>query len=130
MQNQTLQLEAVTFFSDITMLLNVIPRQLLLILKTNDLLRSIEHVLGSSTHSQSFLTMTHFCVRAIAEQEKRQSNSWLEETRISASMHAQLLMIKVYWAWLWCQDRLLPLITTRLAAFLFYGSVSVDEPQN
>ena len=123
-------MEAIKFFSEVTKLLNTIPRQLLLILKTNDLLRSIEHTLGSSTHSRSFLTMTHFCVRAIAEQEKRQSSSWLKKTRISTSMRVQLLMIKVYGAWLWFQDWLLPLITTRLASFLLYKAEPVAGPHH
>lgn len=40
---------------------------MLLILKTNDLLRSIETTLGTRSSASSFLNMSRCCIRALAE---------------------------------------------------------------
>lgn len=65
------------YLSDISSVLNRVPRQLLLILKTNDLLRCIDHQLQTSKASRSFITMSKCCVEAVAREELRTCDSWV-----------------------------------------------------
>ena len=58
---------AACYLPEISQLLNHVPRQMLLILKTNDLLRSIETTLGTRSSASSFLNMSRCCIRALAE---------------------------------------------------------------
>lgn len=95
-----MKVTALMFMSEITQLLDTIPRQLVLILKTNDLLRSSEHVLGASNHKQSFLTMSKSCVRAIGEHEAAHSSSWAHRILIRARTGWTLLLVNLYEIWL------------------------------
>lgn len=70
-----------TYLSDISSILNRVPRQLLLILKTNDLLRGIDHQLQTSKASRSLITMSKCCAEAVAREELRTSTSWVGRIR-------------------------------------------------
>lgn len=95
------------YLAEITQLLDNVPRQLVLILKTNDLLRGIEHVLGSSQHSQSYITMSKYCVRAIGDYEMRNvENSWKERWMWRLRTNFSLLTVYLYGVWLWCKTTL------------------------
>uniref|UniRef100_G3Q9P0 AarF domain-containing protein kinase 1 n=1 Tax=Gasterosteus aculeatus aculeatus TaxID=481459 RepID=G3Q9P0_GASAC len=54
------------YLPQISELLNRVPRQMLLLLKTNDLLRGIETTLQTRASSSSFINMSRCCVRAMA----------------------------------------------------------------
>ena len=101
LQLKHLRTNAMLYLSDITRLLDTVPRQLVLILKTNDLLRSAEHVLGASNHKQSFITMSKYCVRAIGEYDARQSSSWLRGLYIRVRTSWTLLLVNLYELWLY-----------------------------
>lgn len=92
---------ALMYMSEITRLLDTVPRQLVLILKTNDLLRSAEHVLRASNHKQSFITMSKYCVRAIGEHDAQQSRSWVKGLYIRVKTRWTLLLVKLYEIWLY-----------------------------
>ncbi|XP_001630201.2 aarF domain-containing protein kinase 1 [Nematostella vectensis] len=64
------------YLTHIADLLDRVPRQLLLILKTNDLLRSIDRQLHTSAAAQSFLTMSRCCIRAVTKQRLQDCDSW------------------------------------------------------
>lgn len=66
-QDSEIRNNAASYLSEISQLLNHVPRQMLLILKTNDLLRSIETTLGTRSSASSFLNMSRCCIRALAE---------------------------------------------------------------
>ena len=51
-----------------------LPREMLLLLKTNDCMRAVDAALGTPVNT--FLTMAVDCVDAIAEEEMRQDPSW------------------------------------------------------
>ena len=89
------------YMSEITRLLDTVPRQLVLILKTNDLLRSAEHVLRASNHKQSFITMSKYCVHAIGEHDAQQSRSWVKGLYIRVKTRWTLLLVKLYEIWLY-----------------------------
>ncbi|XP_068398052.1 aarF domain-containing protein kinase 1 isoform X2 [Eschrichtius robustus] len=57
---------AANYLPQISHLLNLVPRQMLLIFKTNDLLRGIEAALGTRASASSFLNMSRCCIKALA----------------------------------------------------------------
>ncbi|XP_064484015.1 aarF domain-containing protein kinase 1-like isoform X2 [Ornithodoros turicata] len=64
-------------FTTISQILNMVPREMLLIFKTNDLLRGIETMLGTRGASKSFMTMSRCCIRAVYDEQLRLcSNMW------------------------------------------------------
>ena len=66
------------YLTDISSVLNRVPRQLLLILKTNDLLRGIDHQLQTSKTSRSFVTMSKCCAEAVAKEELKSCRTWFD----------------------------------------------------
>ena len=76
-QAHIIQTSATNYLPQITAILNAMPRQLLLIFKTNDLLRGIESSLRSGIvssqrahHTQTaFIAMSRCCVRAVSEEQ-------------------------------------------------------------
>lgn len=66
LQDSEIRNNAATYLPQISQLLSHVPRQMLLIFKTNDLLRGIEAALGTRASASSFLNMSRCCVRALA----------------------------------------------------------------
>ncbi|XP_016075655.1 PREDICTED: uncharacterized aarF domain-containing protein kinase 1 [Miniopterus natalensis] len=94
---------AATYLPQISQLLNQVPRQMLLIFKTNDLLRGIEATLGTRASASSFLNMSRCCIRALAAHKKKNTRSFFRRTQISfseafslgqISLHALILRVK------------------------------------
>ena len=99
-QLRRIRKNAVMYMCEITQLLDTVPRQLILILKTNDLLRSAEHTLRASNHRQSFLTMSKCCLRAIGEKEAGECRGWGQRLYVVARTRWKVLVISVYELWL------------------------------
>lgn len=96
---ELIRVNAATYVTQITELLNRVPRQLLLLLKTNDLLRSIDHRLQTSATSRSFVTMSRCCIRAVTEQKLKQCSGWRDWVRIQADStfsHLRITLYQVY----------------------------------
>ncbi|XP_027958371.1 uncharacterized aarF domain-containing protein kinase 1 isoform X3 [Eumetopias jubatus] len=74
---------AASYLPQISQLLNHVPRQMLLIFKTNDLLRGIEVALGTRARASSFLSMSRCCIRALAAHKKKNACSFFRRTQIS-----------------------------------------------
>ncbi|XP_023402195.2 aarF domain-containing protein kinase 1 isoform X3 [Loxodonta africana] len=74
---------AANYLPQVSQLLNHVPRQMLLIFKTNDLLRSIEAALGTRASAGSFLNMSRCCIRALASHKKKNTCSFFRRTQIS-----------------------------------------------
>ncbi|UYV81764.1 ADCK1, partial [Cordylochernes scorpioides] len=70
-ENEEIRIEAQAYFYEIAAILNKVPRQMILLLKTNDLLRNLEHVLGTCTTSPSFSTMLRMCIYAVHQDRFR-----------------------------------------------------------
>lgn len=68
-QDTEIRANAARYLPQISELLNKVPRQMLLLLKTNDLLRGIETVLQTRASASSFLNMSRCCVRALSRWE-------------------------------------------------------------
>lgn len=73
---------AANYLPQISQLLNRVPRQMLLLFKTNDLLRGTEAALGTRASASSFLGMSRCCVRALATHERSRASP-LRRARIS-----------------------------------------------
>ncbi|KAJ6661228.1 hypothetical protein lerEdw1_015365, partial [Lerista edwardsae] len=87
---------AALYLPQITMLLNNIPRQMLLLLKTNDLLRGIESALQTRASASSFLNMSRCCVRAVATYQRSKTDSLYKKAQISVSEAVSLWQINLY----------------------------------
>nr|XP_033808653.1 aarF domain-containing protein kinase 1 isoform X7 [Geotrypetes seraphini] len=87
---------AAAYLPQISQLLNNVPRQMLLLLKTNDLLRGIETTLHTRANASSFLIMSRCCVRALARHRRSKARSRFRRTQISFSEALDLGLINVY----------------------------------
>lgn len=65
-QDVEIRTNAALYLPQISDLLNKVPQQMLLLLKTNDLLRGIESTLQTRASSSSFINMSRCCIQAIA----------------------------------------------------------------
>lgn len=93
--------DVVNYFSEITQLLDKVPSQLLLILKTNDLLRSIDHTLQSSSHTHSFITMSKVCIETIGEEERKWAESLRGSVRAVMMTKWKLFLLYLFEWWVW-----------------------------
>ena len=84
------------YLSDISSVLNRVPRQLLLIFKTNDLLRGIDHQLQTSQTSRSFVTMSKSCAEAVAKEELKACRNWFERFMVYGRWTADRTRIALY----------------------------------
>jgi len=89
------------------------PRQLLLIFKTNDLLRGIESSLRGDIESSqrahhtqtAFITMSQCCVRAVAQQHNKSCDGRLLcRQRYASEMYWILLKLSTYEMYLHIKD--------------------------
>ncbi|EPQ03907.1 Putative aarF domain-containing protein kinase 1 [Myotis brandtii] len=94
--NTEIRNNAATYLPQISQLLNRVPRQMLLIFKTNDLLRGIEATLGTRASASSFLNMSRCCVRALATNNKKNTCSFFRRTQISFSETISLWQISLH----------------------------------
>lgn len=102
-QSNEIKDNAANYLIEISEILNKIPREMLLILKTNDVLRGIEYALNIQPNATSFLNMSRCCVRAVGEDQYRQCHSWTNRMRAQFATSWQLFKISVYEFCLWIQ---------------------------
>ncbi|XP_074959729.1 aarF domain-containing protein kinase 1 isoform X5 [Phalacrocorax aristotelis] len=92
---------AAAYLPQITQLLNNVPRQMLLLLKTNDLLRGIESALHTRANASSFLNMSRCCIRAVSTYQRSKSHSLYRRAQISLTEALSLWQINLYELFLW-----------------------------
>ncbi|KAM6255396.1 aarF domain-containing protein kinase 1 isoform 1-T1 [Spheniscus humboldti] len=92
---------AAAYLPQITRLLNNVPRQMLLLLKTNDLLRGIESALHTRASASSFLNMSRCCIRAVSTYQRSKSHSLYRRAQISLTEALSLWQINLYELFLW-----------------------------
>uniref|UniRef100_L7LWN6 ABC1 atypical kinase-like domain-containing protein n=1 Tax=Rhipicephalus pulchellus TaxID=72859 RepID=L7LWN6_RHIPC len=101
-------------FPLISQILGMVPRQMLLIFKTNDLLRGIEASLGTRGAARSFITMSRCCVRAVYEDQLKHCASWWSRMVVVVRACFAQSAITVYQTYLWFRTR--PLVGRLLRA--------------
>ncbi|XP_035757868.1 aarF domain-containing protein kinase 1 isoform X2 [Egretta garzetta] len=92
---------AAAYLPQITQLLNNVPREMLLLLKTNDLLRGIESALHTRASASSFLNMSRCCIRAVSTYQRSKSHSFYRRAQISLTEALSLWQINLYELFLW-----------------------------
>jgi len=95
---------AAMYFTEISKILNEVPRELLLIFKTNDVIRGIEASLGSRADASSFLTMSRSCVRAASRHQYTACSTLLCRTRTKINERWLLMRLSVYECVLWMKS--------------------------
>ncbi|XP_047478826.1 aarF domain-containing protein kinase 1-like isoform X2 [Penaeus chinensis] len=93
--------DAAKYLPEISAVLNRVPRQMLLIFKTNDLLRGIEFSLNTQESMTSFITMSRCCIRSLYEQQRLLCNSFLCKSKITIEETWAQFRISVYTIYLW-----------------------------
>ncbi|XP_037398195.1 aarF domain-containing protein kinase 1 [Pygocentrus nattereri] len=111
---------AALYLPQISDLLNRVPRQMLLLLKTNDLLRGIEAVLQTRASSSSFLNMSRCCTRAIASYKRSKTKSRTRRLKISLAETVSLWQISLYELMLWIQSSVLARWICSMLSYLPY----------
>ncbi|XP_014783869.1 aarF domain-containing protein kinase 1 isoform X4 [Octopus bimaculoides] len=86
---------ATRYIVEISDVLNRIPREMLLVLKTNDVLRGIESKLQISKGAESLLAMSRYCVRAIAQAEELFCDSIMCKLKVRLRLSWYLLKIRL-----------------------------------
>ncbi|KAK6109367.1 ABC1 family protein [Brugia pahangi] len=95
-EQQKIKSYAATLIPEISQVLERMPRSMLLILKTNDLLRSIEYRLGTQGRADTFVQMTRCCVRSIHQRSAEETNSLLIKVCVYVRMYITLFKITIF----------------------------------
>ncbi|XP_044230899.1 aarF domain-containing protein kinase 1 isoform X3 [Thunnus albacares] len=109
---------AALYLPQISDLLNRVPRQMLLLLKTNDLLRGIETILQTRASSSSFINMSRSCISAIARHKRSKAQSKRRRLQITLAESFSLWRLGMYELFLWLKGSVLGLWLTALLGFL------------
>ncbi|KAK4883427.1 hypothetical protein RN001_006746 [Aquatica leii] len=105
-ERRTMQTALPKFLPQISGILENVNRQMLLILKTNDLIRGIEHTLGTHTRNGAFRIMCYYCIRSIYSQKLYYCHTKIQRLKVSVAEKWLLLKLKVYYFFVylgnWC----------------------------
>lgn len=89
------------YIRQIADILAFVNRQMILIFKTNDLLRSIESSLGTSSSMISVIQMSRACFRCLNQERYRRSRTALSRYRVNFMHHWDQFKISCYEVFLW-----------------------------
>ena len=89
------------YLPEISKILDRVPRQMILLFKTNDLLRGIETNLKTRASSTSFITMSRACIRAEANDLVKKCDTFWCRSRVSMNMQWTLFKVYLYELYLW-----------------------------
>lgn len=89
------------YMYEINQLLSNVPRELLLILKTNDLLRSIETRMGTKGQQMSFIIMTRYCSENVHRNLLEKCQNWSCKFKVKSAHSWIDFKLKVYQLYLW-----------------------------
>ncbi|XP_037603041.1 aarF domain-containing protein kinase 1 [Sebastes umbrosus] len=109
---------AALYLPQISQLLNRVPRQMLLLLKTNDLLRGIETTLQTRASSSSFINMSRCCIRAMARHKRSTAQSRRKHLQITLAEWLGLWRLNMYELAMWLKSSTLGHWLTALLGFL------------
>lgn len=84
------------FIPQITAVFESIPRELVLVFKTNDLLRGLDARLQTSAASASFISMSKCCLRALFEDEYSKSHGFLPKCKLYGRFRWNQFRLFVY----------------------------------
>ena len=99
--NSMLSMLYLYFKVEIIEILHRVPREMLLIFKTNDLLRGLDSMLGVKDNTASFVTMSRSCANANYLKNYSLCTSSVSKFRVNLSSYLAHLRITVYQILLW-----------------------------
>ena len=70
LEDSIIQEEISMWIPEMSQILENVPKEMILILKTNDLLRGLETTLGCRPDAGSFITMSSYCLQCMYEFEQ------------------------------------------------------------
>ncbi|KAI6237262.1 Protein kinase domain-containing protein [Aphelenchoides besseyi] len=87
---------AASLIPQIMQVLDRMPRAMLLILKTNDLIRAIERRLGAHNRSDAFLEMAKSCTKVLYDERIRHAKNFVQWSRAMFGLYFTLFKIFLY----------------------------------
>ncbi|XP_023938687.1 aarF domain-containing kinase 1 [Bicyclus anynana] len=90
------QNELPNFLHHVTQCLEHVDRQALLVLKTNDLIRSIEYSLGMQERMCGFMVMTKCCTESVYKLEYKNESSMLRRQFLNTKYMWSLFVLYIY----------------------------------
>ncbi|XP_029349169.1 aarF domain-containing protein kinase 1 isoform X2 [Echeneis naucrates] len=117
-QDVEIRTNAALYLPQISELLNRVPRQMLLLLKTNDLLRGIETTLQTRASSSSFINMSRCCIQAMARHKRSKVQSRRRRLQINLAESLCLWQLTLYELYLWVKASMLVHWFSALLAFV------------
>ncbi|XP_012231002.1 aarF domain-containing kinase 1 [Linepithema humile] len=84
----------------ISTVLDRVNRQMLLILKTNDLMRGIEYSLRTQSRMSAMMEMSRCCIRSVYGEKLRRCSSTWDRWRVSFAERWTLLKLSFYYTYL------------------------------
>ena len=100
-ESKEIKNNAQRYIRQIADVLAFVNRQMILIFKTNDLLRAIEHSLGTSSSMQSFIQMSRACFRCLNHDRYRRCGSTWGRWKVGVKGIWDQFRISCYQVFLW-----------------------------
>ena len=94
-EKELVQSNSTFVLPSISDILEQVDRQMLLILKTNDLIRNIETTLRTQYRMTSFWVMSKCCLESVARQEMMQNHSTSKWQRFTKNLQKNWLLFKL-----------------------------------
>ncbi|CAH1636519.1 unnamed protein product [Spodoptera littoralis] len=95
-EKSTFQNELPNILHYVTQCLEHVDRQALLVLKTNDLIRSIEYALGMQDRMCGFVVMSQCCVQSVYNLEHKNTSSVFKKSLLNLKFGWSLLLLYFY----------------------------------
>lgn len=99
-EKEQFQKEIPNLLPQISNVLDRVNRQMLLILKTNDLMRGIEYSLRTQARMSAMMEMSKCCVRSVYGERLRQCSSARDRCRVSLSERWAIFKLSLYYVYL------------------------------
>lgn len=93
-QDNEIQENAANLIQDMVHVLNKVPREMLLIFKTNDCLRGIDSRLKTRFRANAFISMTKSCTQVVFEEKIKLSGSWVGQLLLKMQRTLAMLAIE------------------------------------
>lgn len=124
------QKEFTNVLPSISGVLESVNRQMLLVLKTNDLLRGIEHTLKTNDKMGAFKTMTKCCVNSVYTEKISNTNSSMSKFHFVLRQYWTLFKVNIFYTFLavrYYSGKLIGLCWQCLFTIYFYRNCSSCE---
>ena len=92
---------AMGMFSEITQVLQSVPRELIMVFKTNDLLAHVEASLGVVRRESYYLSLAKDCVSILGRYEAERETSWTRSYLIALRTEWVLFKLRIYQWYKW-----------------------------